>query len=89
MHKAPDRDKFELDMQREVADLLARNSVTIVRRDSMPADSQAIPAIWSFRRKHNPDWTITEWKACLCLHGGKQIEGINFWATYAPVVQLD
>jgi hypothetical protein len=86
MRKAPDRENFEQDMQREVADLLASKSVTIVRRDSMPSDSKAVPAIWSFRRKRAPDWTITKWKARLCPHGGKQIEGINFWETYAPVV---
>jgi hypothetical protein len=49
------------------------------------ADSQAVPAIWSFHHKCATDWTITQWKARLCPHGGKQIEGINFWATYAPV----
>jgi hypothetical protein len=86
MHKAPDCDKFELDMQCEVSDLLASNSVTIVCRDSMPADSKAVPAMWSFRRKHALDWTITKWKARLCPHGGKQIEGINCWDTYVPVV---
>jgi hypothetical protein len=73
-------------MQREVADLLATKSVTNVRRDSMPSDSKAVPAIWSFRCKRAPDWTITKWKARLCPHGGQQIEGINFWETYAPVV---
>jgi len=86
MRQAPDRDKFEEDMRREVADLLASGSVTIVRRASMPADSKAVPAIWSFRRKRAPDWSILKWKARLCPHGGKQIEGINFWETYAPVV---
>jgi hypothetical protein len=86
MLQAPDRDKFETDMQREVADLLESRSVTIVRRDSMPNDSKAVPAIWSFCRKCAPGWTITKWKARLCPHGGKQVEGINFWATYAPVV---
>ncbi len=86
MRKAPDRDKFETDMQREIKDLLASQSITIVRRDSMPKDSKAVPAIWSFHRKRAPDWSIVKWKAHLCPHGGKQIEGINFWATYAPVV---
>jgi hypothetical protein len=86
MWKAPDRDKYELDMQCKVADFLASNSVTIVRRDSMPADFKAIPAIWSCQRKRAPDWTITKWKARLCPPGGKQVEGINFWATYTPVV---
>jgi hypothetical protein len=52
----------------------------------MPADSKAVPAIWSFRRKLAPDWSIIKWKVRLCPHGGKQIEGINFWETYAPVI---
>ncbi len=43
-------------------------------------------SIWSFRRKHAPDWTIINHKARLCPHGGKQVEGEHFWATYAPVV---
>jgi len=86
MHKAPDRDKLDTDMQREIKDLLTSDSITIVHRKSMPKDSKAVPAIWSFRRKRAPDWSIVKWKARLCPHGGKQIEGINFWATYAPVV---
>jgi len=86
MLQAPDHDKFETDMQREVANLLESCSVTIVHRDSMPTDSKAVPAIWSFRQKRAPDWTITKWKARLCPHDGKQVKGINFWATYAPVV---
>jgi len=52
----------------------------------MPKDSKAVPAIWSFRRKRAPDWSIIKWKARLCPHGGQQVEGINYWATYAPVV---
>ena len=52
----------------------------------MPKTSKAVPAIWSFRRKRALDWTITKWKARLCPHGGKQVEGIDFWETYAPVV---
>jgi hypothetical protein len=86
MRQAPDQEKIEADMRREVADLLASGSVTIVCRDSMPANSKAVPAIWSFHRKCAPDWSIIRWKARLCPHGGKQVEGINFWATYAPVV---
>ena len=49
MRRAIDRDKFELDMQREVRDLLASQSITIVPRKDMPKDSKAVPAIRSFR----------------------------------------
>jgi hypothetical protein len=52
----------------------------------MPKDSKAVPAIWSFRRKRAPDWSIIKWKARLCPHGGQQVEGINYWAKYAPVI---
>jgi hypothetical protein len=86
MRKDADRSKFEEDMQREVSDLLSSNSVKIVKRASMPANTKPDPAIWSFHRKRAPDWTITKWKARLCPHGGKQIEGVDFWETHAPVV---
>ncbi len=86
MRKDPDRAKFELDMQREVSDLLSSDSVKIVERSAMPKASKPVPAIWSFRRKRAPDWTITKWKARLCPHGGKQVEGIDFWETYALVI---
>jgi hypothetical protein len=31
---------------------------------------------------------ITKWKAWLNVHGGREQHGINFWETYAPVVNL-
>ena len=86
MRRDPDRSLFEMDMQREVNDLVASGSVSIVRRETLPAQTKVIAAIWSFRRKRAPDWTVTKWKARLCPHGGQQVEGINFWETYAPVV---
>jgi histone deacetylase 1/2 len=86
MRKDKDRPLFEEDMKREVSDLVKSNSIKIMRREELPAGTKPVPAIWSFRRKRAPDWTITKWKARLCPHGGKQVEGENFWETYAPVV---
>ena len=40
LRKDPDCDKFEVDMQREVKDLLDTNSVKIIERSSMPKSSQ-------------------------------------------------
>jgi hypothetical protein len=40
------------------------------------------------RRKRNLcDGKIHKWKARLNVDGSKQIKGINFWETYAPVAQ--
>ena len=42
--------------------------------------------IWSFKRKRYPDGKLNKHKARLCAHGGQQKWGINYWETYAPVV---
>jgi hypothetical protein len=86
MHTDPDCHLFELDMQWEITDLLATNSVEIVPRSTVPPHNKLLQAIWSFHRKRAPDWSILKHNACLCPHGGMQVKGINFWESYAPVV---
>jgi len=86
MHTDPDRLLFEQDMRREISDLLATDTIEIVPHHLLPSDNKPLQAIWSFHRKRAPDWTVLKHKARLCLHGGMQIEGVNFWETYAPVV---
>jgi hypothetical protein len=82
----PDCNHFEHDMRRERSDLFASDTLEVIPRSSIPSDNKPLQAIWSFRRKRRPDWTIAKYKARLCPHGGQQIEGINYWETYAPVV---
>jgi hypothetical protein len=44
--------------------------------------------IWSMKRKRIPGTgVIQKHKARLCAHGGQQVYGVNYWETYAPVVQ--
>lgn len=35
-----------------------------------------------------PYWSISKWKAHLNVHGSKPQHGVNYWETYAPVVNL-
>ncbi len=49
-------------------------------------DHKTILSIWSFKRKRYPSGLINKWKARLCAHGGMQQWGVNYWETYAPVV---
>ena len=58
----------------------------VVPRSSLPAGTKVIQAIWSFKRKRFPDGTLNKYKARLCAHGGMQEWGVNYWETYAPVV---
>ena len=52
----------------------------------MPRGIKPIMANWSFKRKRYPYVTLNKHKARLCAHRGKHQWGINYWKTYAPVV---
>jgi hypothetical protein len=86
MQRDPDQEHFEQDMRREIFNLFTSNTVKIVSRSTIPSDNKPLQAIWSFRHKRRPDWSIAKCKARICPHGGQQVEGINYWETYAPVV---
>jgi len=60
----------------------------IIPAASLPPNTKPIQAIWSFRCKHLPDWTISKWKAHLCPHGGQQELGVNYWETNWSTVCL-
>ena len=45
-----------------------------------------IMAIWPFKRKGFPYGRLLKHKVILCAHVGMQKWGINYWDTYAPVV---
>jgi Reverse transcriptase (RNA-dependent DNA polymerase) len=45
-----------------------------------------LPGTWAFRCKRFPDGTIRKLKARFCVRGDRQREGIDFFDTYAPVV---
>jgi hypothetical protein len=79
----PDCHLFEEDMQQEILDLLSTNTIEIAKCPSIPSDNKPLQAIWSFCHKQAPNWSILKHKARLCPHGGLQLEGINFWETYA------
>ena len=46
-----------------------------------------IDSTWAFKLKRYPDGLIKKFKARFCARGDQQIEGIDFFETYAPVVQ--
>ncbi|KAL7474989.1 hypothetical protein ACHAW6_000928 [Cyclotella cf. meneghiniana] len=47
-----------------------------------------IDSIWAFKRKQFSDKMVKKFKARLCAHGDEQMEGVDYFETYAPVVQL-
>ncbi|KAL7464788.1 hypothetical protein ACHAXS_005121 [Conticribra weissflogii] len=86
MLSQPDWDKFLQAMLKESAEHENRNHWSVVLKSSMPEGTKPIQAIWSFKRKRFPDGSLNKHKARLCAHGGMQQWGVNYWETYAPVI---
>ena len=47
----------------------------------------AVSSVWAFRRKQFPDGAIRKLKARVRAQGFEQKEGIDYFETFAPVVQ--
>eukprot|EP00956_Cyclotella_meneghiniana_P015029 scaffold22790_cov42-Cyclotella_meneghiniana.AAC.1 len=50
-------------------------------------DMNVIDSIWAFKLKRFPDGMVKKFKARFCARGDQQLEGVDFFETYAPVVQ--
>ena len=50
-------------------------------------EMNVIDSTWAFKIKRYPDGLIKKFKGRFCARGDQQIEGIDFFETYAPVVQ--
>ena len=50
-------------------------------------DMNVLASIWAFKIKRFPDGLIKKFKARFCARGDHQLEGIDFFETYAFVVQ--
>jgi hypothetical protein len=46
-----------------------------------------LPSTWAFKIKQYPDGRVKKFKARFCARGDRQQEGINYFETWAPVVQ--
>ena len=62
--------------------------ISMVSFSVMPQtkDMHAISSTWAFKIKRFPSGLVWKLKAWFCCHDDQQIEGINFFETFAPVV---
>jgi hypothetical protein len=52
--------------------------------ETMP---NVIQSTWDFKCNRFANGLIKKFKACFCARGDMQLEGVDFFETYAPVVQ--
>ena len=50
-------------------------------------DMHVLPLTWAFKVKQYPDRSVKKFKVRFCARGDKQLEGIDYFETWAPVVQ--
>eukprot|EP00733_Pompholyxophrys_punicea_P000481 Pompholyxophrys_punicea_v1_NODE_136_length_3267_cov_3.636364.p1 type:complete len:383 gc:universal NODE_136_length_3267_cov_3.636364:1948-800(-) len=83
----PDSEGFYKAMRVEIEQLTLMDSWEIVPRTVPESRGKTIlDSIWAFRRKRFPDGSVRKLKARLCVRGDQQIEGVDFFDTFSPVV---
>jgi Reverse transcriptase (RNA-dependent DNA polymerase) len=89
LHEAllqPDKAQFLMAIMEEVEGQTRNKNWVLVKRSKLPKKARILPCVWAMRRKRRIlDGTRYKWKARLNVDGGKQIRGVDYWETYAPV----
>jgi Reverse transcriptase (RNA-dependent DNA polymerase). len=74
-------------MIKEIMALLEQRTWTRINRKDVPNGHKILKGTWAFKLKRLPDGTLLKYKARYCCRGDMQTEGIDYFDTYAPVVQ--
>jgi hypothetical protein len=88
----PHADEYRKAMELEIRQLLIQRTWNRISRDDVPTNSNGkkqriLPGTWAFKLKRLPDGTPLKFKARYCVRGDLQTEGVDYFDTYAPVVQ--
>ena len=75
-------------IQKEIGNLNDHGVLRWVRRDSVPRNVKPIDYTWAFKAKPNNDGDVDKFKARLCARGFREIYGIHYTETHAPVTTL-
>jgi hypothetical protein len=80
----PDAAGFMKAMEIEIETLIKMNAFVVVDKESW---MNVVSSVWAFKRKRYPDGSLRKLKARICARGFEQIEGVDYFETFAPVVQ--
>jgi len=80
-----DKIKWMASMQIEIDALKGMHAWDVVTR-SRANGQRVYQSTWTFRRKRYPDGRTKKHKGRFCLRGDLQVDGVDVFDTYAPVV---
>jgi hypothetical protein len=79
----PDQAGYWEACEKELTTLTSKGSWEVVERQPW---MNILPSTWAFKCKRFPDGMVRKLKARFCCRGDKQIEGVDYFDTFAPVV---
>ena len=83
-----DSEDFKQAAVKEFNELDSKDSWNIVPEDDLPDGVTVLPSTMVAKRKRFPDGTLRGHKVRFCVRGDMQVEGRDFFETYAPVVNM-
>ena len=85
---SPDREGFIEAMHLEIQQLESLNAWAVVNRSKAISEGRRIlSSTWVFKRKRYPDGRIKKLKARICVRGDQQVQDVDYFDTFSPVVQ--
>ena len=84
--KQNDIKEYVAAMVKEIHDHESQDHWELFQRKDLPKNAKTILSVWAFKLKRYPDGRVMKYKGCLNAHGGMQRWGVDYWETYAPVV---
>ncbi|PNF31714.1 hypothetical protein B7P43_G13202 [Cryptotermes secundus] len=79
-------DKWKEAMGKEMSALHENGTWELV---TLPKNAKPIQCKWVYRIKENPDGSVDKYKARLVIKGFNQRKGIDYSATFSPVVKWE
>jgi Reverse transcriptase (RNA-dependent DNA polymerase) len=82
----PDKDMFIKAMEHEIQQHNDNRNWVPIKRSKVPSTSRVLPSVWSMRRKRDlTTGVVLKYKARLNVDGSRQLKGIDYEETFAPV----
>ena len=75
-------------MEEEIDAHLKAGTWTLVPASSMPEGRKAIGNTWAYSLKRTSDGRIKRWKGRTCAQGFSQVEGDDYYATFANTMSF-
>ena len=72
-------------MKEELLSLLENKTYRLVQ---LPKGRKSIGSKWVYKTKRNTEGAIARYKARLVAQGFRQMKGLNFHETFAPVARM-